>query len=607
MRLSKLTIRNFKGIRELSIDIENISILIGPNNVGKSTVLQAIKMFGSSQKPDRKHFYKHDVSIPISFHATFTEITMEEAELHGIRASLHTDTNTFIVRAVYNSNGDATRASKISGEPTHDLENDGWDGKLGGGKNASHFLNVFPEVIYIPAVKNAGDEIKASSDTMKTLTTLYKQIIHSLDEYSEAETKTRLLQEKINKHDDEKIRFFESEVQTFLNEVTSTSINFKVDVKPMDEIVSTAVSPFFNYNGVETDLEHQGNGVQRTFILSILKGFRKFKSQFPNDDKEKASFNRPLIFAIEEPELYLHPQVAKVFKDTLYALADDNLFQIIASSHSPNFVDLSKPNRTLVRLSLDRNNEVQCNQVSSDIYGLPEDEVERFQALLRFNPHVNEVFFADKAILIEGDTEVVAFKLIGEKLVSEGILPADVFNKTTLVNCTGKPTMYIVLNILNNFDIPYTVVHDFDITEFNKKNERRTAAALKAVITINHKLEVLVESRGDRNRKYVLQHTFEAEMPTDYEKGSSKSFSAYEYIKGKTLSDLPDNLVKIIGLSYGLTHKEPLNHNVEILLGTLCRSDWTELNQAIEEWKAPAQEEFVKTFWTPRLVAADSE
>ena len=190
MRLSKLTIRNFKGIRELSIDIENISILIGPNNVGKSTVLQAIKMFGSSQKPDRKHFYKHDVSIPISFHATFTEITMEEAELHGIRASLHTDTNTFIVRAVYNSNGDATRASKISGEPTHDLENDGWDGKLGGGKNASHFLNVFPEVIYIPAVKNAGDEIKASSDTMKTLTTLYKQIIHSLDEYSEAETKT---------------------------------------------------------------------------------------------------------------------------------------------------------------------------------------------------------------------------------------------------------------------------------------------------------------------------------------------------------------------------------------------------------------------------------
>ncbi|MGO4185287.1 AAA family ATPase, partial [Paenibacillus sp. TAF43_2] len=239
MRLSKLTIRNFKGIKALTVDIENISIFIGPNNVGKSTILQAIKMFGSSQKPDRKHFYKYNIAEPISFHATFTEITMEEAELHGIRASLHADTNTFIVRAVYNFDGEVKRTSKITGAPTHDLEDEGWDGRLGGGRNASHFLNVFPEVIYIPAVKNAGDEIKGTSDNMKTLTALYKEIIHSLDEYSEAETKTRLLQEKINSHDDEKIRFFESEVQTFLKEVTNTSINFKVDVKPMDEIVST--------------------------------------------------------------------------------------------------------------------------------------------------------------------------------------------------------------------------------------------------------------------------------------------------------------------------------------------------------------------------------
>ncbi|MGO4185961.1 ATP-dependent endonuclease, partial [Paenibacillus sp. TAF43_2] len=367
----------------------------------------------------------------------------------------------------------------------------------------------------------------------------------------------------------------------------------------------TAVSPFFNYNGVETDIEHQGNGVQRTFILSILKGFRKFKSRYPNDEREHASYNRPLIFAIEEPELYLHPQVAKVFKDTLYSLADDNLFQIVASSHSPNFVDLSKPNRTLVRLNLDSNNDVQVNQVSSDIYGLPKNEVERFQALLKFNPHVNEVFFADKAILVEGDTEVVSFKLIAEKLVSDGTLPAEEYNSTTLINCVGKPTMYIVLNILNNFNIPYTVVHDFDITEFNKKNERRTVSALKAVITINHKLEVLAESRG--NRKYVLQHTFEAEMPDDYEKGSSKSFSAYEYIKEKSLSDLPENLVKIIGLSYGLSHPEPLNHGVEMLLSQLRRVDWTELNQAIEEWQAPMMEEFVEVLWTPKLVAASNE
>jgi putative ATP-dependent endonuclease of OLD family len=605
VKLSKLTIRNFKGIKELSIDIENISVIIGPNNCGKSTILQALKVFGTAQKLEKKHFYKHDLSYPISFHATFTNITLEEAELHGIRASMHMETNTFIVRAVYNSEGEVKRAAKISGECTHDLEDEGWDGKLGGGKNGSNFLSVFPEVIYIPAVKDANDEIKSASENMKTLTKLYKEIIHSLDEYTEAETKTRLLQDKINQHNNPKIRFFESEVQSFLSEVTSTTINFKVDVKPIDEIVSTSVSPFFNYNGIETDIENQGSGVQRTFILSILKGFRKYKSQYSSDPKEHASSNRPLIFAIEEPELYLHPQIAKVFKDTLYSLADDDLFQIVASSHSPNFIDLSKPNRTLVRMSLDFEKNVQINQVSSDIYGLPEDEVDRFQALLRFNPHVNEVFFADRAILVEGDTEVVAFKLIGEKLVSKKTVPAETFNRTTVINCAGKPTMYVVLNILNNFGIPYTVIHDFDITEINKKNERRTPAALKSVITINHKLEVLAQKRG--NRKYVFQHTFEAEMPEDYEKGTSKSFAAYEYIKDKELSQLPENLIKIIGSAFDVALEEPLDHSVENLINLIRRNDWDELNTAIEEWQVPMMEEYVKTLWVPLMVAPTRE
>ena len=48
MKLTKLTIRNFKGIKKLSLDIENISIIIGPNNCSKSTVLEALCTFGSS-------------------------------------------------------------------------------------------------------------------------------------------------------------------------------------------------------------------------------------------------------------------------------------------------------------------------------------------------------------------------------------------------------------------------------------------------------------------------------------------------------------------------------------------------------------------------------
>ncbi|WP_240421269.1 ATP-dependent nuclease [Paenibacillus periandrae] len=597
MKLSKFTIRNYKGIKELTLNIENISIIIGPNNCCKSTVLQALKQFGSADKKlDLKYYNNHDASKPISFHATFIDVSDEEATLHGLRASMHEETKCFIVRAVYNYGEDVKRISKTSGEPTHDLEEEGWEGKMGGGNNASHFVNIFPEVIYIPAVKNASDEIKNTSDNIKTLTALYREVIHSLDEYTEAETKTRVLQDKINQHDDEKIKYFESEIQSFLTDITSTKINFKVNVQPLAEFVSTSVNPLFNYNGIETELDFQGNGVQRTFIVSILKGYRKYKSKYSIEAKEQALSRRQLIIAIEEPELYLHPQIARIFKDTLYSLADDNYFQVIATSHSPNFIDLSKPNRTLAKASLNEEKKVCIHQVDSDIYGLPDDEKSRFQALLKFNPHVNEAFFADQVILVEGDTEVVALRLIGEKLVQEGNLDLDTFNRTTVVNCSGKPTMYVVMNVLNNFGVKYTVIHDLDITEINAKGDRRTPAALKSVLTINYKLEYLANIRN--NKRFVFQHTFEAEMPHDYEKGSSKSFSAYEYINPKSIDQMPIGLIDIVKSVFGITLDTSLDHSNKTLLTRYVKASWTELSQAIAEWQEPKAEEFVRRHWS---------
>ncbi|MEK4084263.1 AAA family ATPase [Psychrobacillus sp. FSL K6-1415] len=75
-----------------------------------------------------------------------------------------------------------------------------------------------------------------------------------------------------------------------------------------------------------------------------------------------------MIIAIEEPELYLHPHLAIVFKDTLYSLADEGFFQVLGTSHSPNFIDLSRSNRTLAKLSLDDKKNVITHQVASDIF-----------------------------------------------------------------------------------------------------------------------------------------------------------------------------------------------------------------------------------------------
>jgi predicted ATP-dependent endonuclease of OLD family len=60
MRLRKFEIHNFKGIRQASFEWDDIIILIGENNVGKSTVLQALDYFLSgTQIRDETLFNGH--------------------------------------------------------------------------------------------------------------------------------------------------------------------------------------------------------------------------------------------------------------------------------------------------------------------------------------------------------------------------------------------------------------------------------------------------------------------------------------------------------------------------------------------------------------------
>ena len=52
---------------------------------------------------------------------------------------------------------------------------------------------------------------------------------------------------------------------------------------------------------------------------------------------------------------------------------------MLATSHSPNFIDLAKPHRTLAKLSLNHEKNVVANQVDSNIYGLPLHEKKNFK------------------------------------------------------------------------------------------------------------------------------------------------------------------------------------------------------------------------------------
>lgn len=46
MKISKLKLNNFRGYQDITIDFdENYNVIIGKNDIGKSTILEALEIF----------------------------------------------------------------------------------------------------------------------------------------------------------------------------------------------------------------------------------------------------------------------------------------------------------------------------------------------------------------------------------------------------------------------------------------------------------------------------------------------------------------------------------------------------------------------------------
>ncbi len=74
MRLIGLLVRNYKriGTTTCGIRIDEIVVLVGPNNAGKSTILDAYEVFASGGKElDESHFHNGVTNDPIEITGVF--------------------------------------------------------------------------------------------------------------------------------------------------------------------------------------------------------------------------------------------------------------------------------------------------------------------------------------------------------------------------------------------------------------------------------------------------------------------------------------------------------------------------------------------------------
>lgn len=173
------------------------------------------------------------------------------------------------------------------------------------------------------------------------------------------------------------------------------------------------------------DLPEFYNGLGYMNLISMIFEIEILLQEFKkNKDEKPADIN--LLF-IEEPEAHTHPQMQYVFIENIKSLLEDGIkrkdgndkmLQYIITTHSSHIVSNCKDFNGIKYLKKENTNSViskNLKDLEKEYYEAGEERNFRFlKQYLTLNRA--ELFFADKAIFIEGDTERILIPAMMRKV-----------------------------------------------------------------------------------------------------------------------------------------------------------------------------------------------
>lgn len=476
-RLSKLIIKNFRTIGENPVEIylDDIVVLVGANNAGKSSILRAYEV---TMNTGSKAGYLTIDDFPNN---KVDASKLPEIEVHTIIADnkpgdqwiKHLDNGEMMIRERWTWNSPNSEPKRQG----FDVIANDWSDRVPWG--APNVANAYrPKPHRIDAF--ASPEAQATEIT-GLMSTIIKESLKKVTSLGNTSGKTdyeilldqiATFQNTITNAIDDKVKTIEDSINRYLNEVFNNYV-IKLDAKPESNLDKT-YSPFKEtpelYMGPEdgflSKVEVQGSGARRTLLWTALKYIAE------NGDKIS---DRPHVLLIDEPEMCLHPTAIRDARKVLYELPKTGNWQVMVTTHSPIFIDLSRDNTTVIRV--DRN---KCDEVNSTVLFRPkeaqlsEDDKENLKLLNVCDPYVHEFFFGGRIVVVEGDTEYTAFSQLKLFYPNE-------YDDVHIIRARGKGVIPSVVKILNQFTSNYGVLHDAD-TEKAKNGNANPAWAINANI-----------------------------------------------------------------------------------------------------------------------------
>ena len=344
MRVSRIEIRNFRSIRHLVVDLGETTVFVGPNNAGKTAILDALRIALTRRWGQRgTGFTEYDIHLagddddPKASPGVSIEIHVQESEPEEWPDGVTEDLDQIVQldpRTGLRSIALRTRWawSKESGafEPIWEFLNAAREPLAGRGArrvNLERFWRYLP-VFYLSALRDVGDEFSPRSQ-------FWGRLLKALEIPADLESRALRVLDLLNR------RLLKADPR--LQEIAETlsgatriaardregGLDLRMVPLKMWDLLSKAEIILRNEpDSPWLPLLRQGQGIQS---LSVIFLFQAFVEHLVHELYEQGS--EPVL-ALEEPETHLHPQAARTLWTHVRALPG----QKIVTTHSPYFV-----------------------------------------------------------------------------------------------------------------------------------------------------------------------------------------------------------------------------------------------------------------------------
>lgn len=467
IRITKLIIKNYRciGPTGIEIDIDDVVVLVGPNNSGKSTILKAFKLVTSTDGTKIKidDFYNRDetnkpeieVWSKVIFPDKVTIATDKWVDKDGLVKEkwLWNRPDESAVRSGFRTDLDGGRWAQDGDAVKAPFSN---DGAASAYRPSPTYISPFdqPEKQVEEIKKVIASDIYDLIKKAKREDPKYTKLIEDISSLQEEiKTEAATQEDELSKG-----------IGTILNDLFSdTTVSLHVPLNTPDLLSAYANAKDIDFKINNLSLENQGSGMQRMLLWSVLKMLAgrkvanvKKPKAIPKKSNSTSSSevepDRSKILLMDEPEICLHPESIRQAKEILYGLSDGNEWQVMITTHSPVFIDLSKNNTNIIRVHKD---DDQVSIFKTNEANLSDDEKSQLKMLNIFDPYFAEFFFSKNTIVVEGDTEYTAFKKIIDSDKTK-------YKDVHIIRARGKYTIIPIIRILSKWGNNFSILHDSD-------------------------------------------------------------------------------------------------------------------------------------------------